>query len=175
MFQANQALKIVDRTVSWAGRHSRIPKETLQSHPTGKVSSNAGSQSTTILAKDWKVEIVEIYQLLALLDWGRTLDRTYNSRLLYTILQCHKREQDFMQDDFVCLSGKYWDIVISAVLKRERSSLLLRVQILAYTIRAYLDKVVKYSVHYYAGITPANGTKVTRASWTHRALHKDFF
>ena len=43
-------------------------------------------------------------------------------------------------------------------------------------------RLVKLSVYYYAGITPAyagitpaDGAKVTLASWTHRVVHEDIF
>ena len=62
-------------------------------------------------------------------------------------------------------------MVTNTVVKRESSSLLLRLQLVAYSIRVHLNRLLKLSVYYYAGITPADagitltyGAKVTLAS-----------
>ena len=73
------------------------------------MSINAKAGETTILARDEEVEIVEFCQILALLERGRTLDGMYssNSRFASVI----NEEQDLMEYDFVCPSGRYWNLV----------------------------------------------------------------
>ena len=73
---------------------------------------------------------------------------------------------------FVCPVGSRI-LAINAVVERVNTSLLhvLRLQLIPYSIRAHLNKLVKLSVYYYvgitpahAGITPADGVKVMLAS-----------
>ena len=74
MVAATQSAKKAQMTVYGTADHSRIPKKP-RSRVTGQVRVNAKAGQTTILAKNEDVEIVETFQILTLMDRGRTLDR----------------------------------------------------------------------------------------------------
>ena len=117
------------------------------------MSINAKAAETTILARDEEVEIVEFFQIVALLERGRTLDGMYSSYSRFASVI--NDEQGLMEYDFVVRLVGTGILSINAVIKRVGISSLLRVQIVACNIRVHLHKVVKHSVYYYAGITPA--------------------
>ena len=74
-------------TVYGAVKHSSIPRKMSRSRVTGKVRVNAKAGQRTVLAKNKDVESAETFQILALLDQERTMDKMqkHPSFLLFSL------------------------------------------------------------------------------------------
>ena len=95
MMEAMKAVNELQMTVYGAAKHYKIPRETLRSRVTGKVSLNAKTGRPTTLTTDEEAEIVETCQVFA--EWGFGLRKDDVKAVVADFCRTMRRKNPFKQ------------------------------------------------------------------------------